>query len=108
MNVITVSQTGTGASPIIITDYKQNPFNPSLSTVVSGTVNYTIQHTFDNVYAATYDPTSGNWFPHDNSDLVAATANANDNYAFPVTASRILMNSGTGTVTLTYIQGYSA
>ena len=104
MRPVTISQTGVGNSAPIVHDYQQSPFNCSLSTVVSGTVNYTIQHTYDDVFSPTYNAASGNWF--DNAaPLAGATANAEGSYNTPVTASRIKVNSGSGTVTLKAIQG---
>ncbi len=99
------TKTGTGGGGIstpAVFDLNINPFNIGIGCVVSGTVNYTIQHTFDDI--TTLGAANCTWFPHDNSDLVAQTANANDNFDFPCTAARILMNSGTGTVTATFIQ----
>lgn len=90
----------------IVYDIMHSPFNVSLFCVVTGTVNYTIQHTGDDII--NLGAANCTWFPHDNADLVGATTNQNDNFAFPVTASRILQNSGTGGVTLTAIQAGSA
>lgn len=95
-----ISQTGTGSSTVIVFDLFRNPFNVGIGCVVSGTVNYTVQHSFDDPQK----PASQTWFPHDNADLVAATTNQNDNFAYPITSSRVTVNSGTGTVTVTYIQ----
>ncbi len=107
MRRTSVSQVGVGNSTVMVHDYNLSPFNVSLSTVVTGNTTYTVQHTFDDVFAASYVAASGNWFNHDNVDLVNATTNQNDNYNFPVTASRIHATSGNGTVTLTAIQGTS-
>jgi hypothetical protein len=105
MRPVVVTQTGTGTSPVIITDYIQTPFNASISTVVTGTVTYTIQHTFDDVYAANYNPATGNWYNHDNTDMVNATSNQNDNFAYPIRGCRINQTAGSGSTQLTYIQG---
>lgn len=94
-----------GASLPICYDYFHSPFNVSLFCVVSGSVNYTVQHTGDDIFNTL--PANCTWFPHDNADLVAATTNQNDNFAYPVTASRVFLNSGNGTVTLTSIQAGS-
>jgi hypothetical protein len=96
MRPIVVSKTGTGGSAIIPMDTYRNPFNVGIGVVTSGTVNYTIQHTFN-------DPAgSPVWFSH--PTLNALAANADGNYAFPIRAIRILVNSGTGTATATIIQ----
>jgi hypothetical protein len=99
MRPITVSQTGAGSSATIPVDHYQTPFNIGMGVTVSGTVNYTIQHTFDNVQDSAVTPT---WFSH--PTLASLTAAADGNYAFPVRAIKILQNSGSGTTTLTLIQ----
>ena len=67
------------------------------SVVVSGTVNYTVQHAFDDVISA-----STVWFNH--PDVISLTANQDGNYAFPVRWVRLTVNSGTGSATMTLIQ----
>lgn len=99
MRPIVVSKTGTGSSSIVPLDHYQSPFNVGVGVVVSGTVNYTIQHTFDDVQNAAVTPT---WFSH--PTLASLTANADGNYAFPVTAIKVLVNSGSGSATATIVQ----
>jgi len=74
-----------------------SPFNVGFGVIVSGTVNYTVQHTFD-------DPITGfsTWFSH--PTVASQAANADGNYAFPVTGIKVLVNSGSGTATLKLIQ----
>mgnify|MGYP003350628067 FL=1 len=88
----TQAQTGVGSTNGIVTDYYISPFNIGFGVVVSGTVNYTVQHTFDGT----------NWFNH--PDIASQTANADGNYAFPVIQVRLTVNSGSGTATITVIQ----
>lgn len=96
-----VSKTGAGSTAWIPLDYKQNPFNVGLGVVVTGTVTYTIEHTFDDVYDSSVTPTA---FPH--STLATQSGNKDGNYAFPVRAVRITNAGGsTGTTTLTILQG---
>jgi hypothetical protein len=102
MRPITKSVTGVGVSAPIPLDQYISPFNVGFGVVVSGTVTYTVQHTFDNVWAAGYTPASGNWFNH--PDVASETANADGNYAFPVTAIRLSVASGSGTATITAVQ----
>lgn len=99
MRTITVSQTAAGSSATIPLDTYANPFNIGIGVAVTGTVDYTIQHTFDNVQDAAVTPT---WYNH--SSLAALTVNADGNYAFPVSAVKILVNSGAGTATAKIIQ----
>lgn len=102
MRPITLSQTGTGGSAVAQPDYLISPFAIGLGLSVSGTVNVTVQHTFDDPQAAGFSPASATWYDH--PTLAAKTANADSNYAFPVRGIRINVNSGTGTATLKIVQ----
>jgi len=97
MKVQTVSKTGAGSSSALVMNTNISPFNVGFGVIVVGVVDYTVQHTFD-------DPASGftTWFPH--PTIAAQIANADGNYAFPVTGIRITVNSGAGSVTLKAIQ----
>lgn len=97
MKVQIVSKTGTGSSDAIVVNTNTNPCNIGFGVLVTGTVDYTVQHTFD-------DPATGfsTWFAH--PTIAAKTANADGNYAFPVTGIKVLVNSGSGTATLKLVQ----
>jgi hypothetical protein len=97
MKVQTVSQTGTGSSSALVMNTNTTPFNVGFGVLVTGTVDYTVQHTFD-------DPASGfsTWFSH--PTIAAKTDNQDGNYAFPVTGIKLLVNSGTGTAVMNLIQ----
>jgi hypothetical protein len=97
MKVQTVSKTGTGSSSALVMNTNISPFNVGFGVVVTGTVNYTIQHTFD-------DPAVGftTWFDH--PTVASQAADQDGNYAFPVTGIKILVNSGGGTATLKLVQ----
>jgi hypothetical protein len=97
MKVQTVSKTGVGSSDSIVMSTNISPFNVGFGVIVTGTVNYTVQHSFD-------DPagTISTWFSH--PTVASQAANADGNYAFPVTAIKVLVNSGSGTATLKLIQ----
>lgn len=97
MKVQTVSKTGTGSSSALPMNTNCTPFNVGFGVVVDGTVNYTVQHTFD-------DPAVGftTWFAH--PSVAAESANADGNYAFPVTGIRITVNSGGGSVVMNVVQ----
>lgn len=99
MRSIVLSKTGAGSSSVAPLDTYRNPFNIGIGVVVSGTVNYTIQHTFDDIFNPAVTPV---WFNH--PTLVNLVANADGNYAFPVKAIKVLVNSGAGTATATLIQ----
>lgn len=92
-----VTITGTGSTAAVPMDVNKAVFAVGMGVVVTGTINYTIEHTFD-------DPAVvlTTWYPH--VTVAAQTTNKDANYAFPVTAIRLTTNSGTGTATLTILQ----
>ncbi len=97
MKVQTVSKTGVGSSPALVMNTNISPFNVGFGVSVTGTVDYTVQHTFD-------DPAVGftTWFSH--PTITGEATNQDGNYAFPVTGIKLLVNSGTGTATMELIQ----
>jgi hypothetical protein len=76
----------------------------SLFCIITGTINYDVEHTVENVFGSTV-PQSLNWLDH--SSIVAKTASSDGNYAFPVTGVRFKTNSVTNgaTVSFTVAQG---
>lgn len=101
MKPVNLSLTGVGNSAVYAVDTYISPSNMGLAVVVSGTITYKVQYTFDNVFAAGYDPTAGTWFDH---PTLVGTTSANSNIAYPVTGLRLITTAGTGTATLTIIQ----
>jgi hypothetical protein len=99
---VTLSDASGGAknSNPIVMDYFNRP-ETSIQVVVTGTANYTVQQTLDNVQDATITPT---WFSHPDVNLVAATTDKQGNYAYVPAAVRLVLNSGTGSATMTIIQ----
>lgn len=97
MKVQIVAQTGAGSTAALVMNTNTSPFNVGFGVIVSGVVNYTVEHTFD-------DPAVGfsTWFPH--PTVAALISDADGNYAFPVTGVRLTVNSGAGTATLKLIQ----
>jgi hypothetical protein len=97
MKVQIVSKTGTGSSSALVMNTNISPFNVGFGVKVTGTVNYTVQHTFD-------DPAVGftTWYSH--PTIAAKTDNQDGNYAFPVTGIKVLVNSGAGTAEMNLIQ----
>lgn len=79
------------SSPIPI-DWRTTPVNVGIGCIVSGTVAYSVQHTFDGT----------NWF--ENANISSATGSLDTNYMFPVLQVRLHQASGTGSVTMTLLQ----
>jgi hypothetical protein len=99
VQTLTDASAGAKTSNPIIMDYFGKP-EVSLQVVVSGTVNWTIQQTLD-------DPNNGGtvtWFPHPDTNLVSQTVNRQGNYAYIPVSVRLLLNSGSGSATLTVVQ----
>lgn len=102
MRPIVLSVTGVGSSAVSPMNINTSPFNVGFGVTVSGTINYTVQHTFDNVWATDFNPSTANWFDH--PTIASQSTTKDGNYAFPVSAIRLLTNSGGGTATLTLLQ----
>jgi hypothetical protein len=101
---LTLTNVSTSA-PVPLNQYV-TPFNVALgATVVSGTPTYTVQYTFDDVFAPGYTPASGNWTNH--PSLTTQTTTKDSNIAYPVTAVRFSITSGTGVVSLAIIEAGS-
>ena len=92
----------TAASRVAVLDHHKNPFSVSIACVVTGTVDYDVQYTHDDVFAAGWNEGTANWFTH--STLDGLTADGDGYIAFPVRAARVLLNSGTGSVDATVTQ----
>ncbi len=95
----TISITGTGETNALKVDFTQDNFKIGFGVVINGTVDYTVQHTFDDPNKVT--PT---WF--DNEVVVNQIDNQDGNFAYPIRALRLVNNSGTGTSTMTILQGH--
>ena len=101
MRQVVFTVTGVGESKVCPIDTYISPSNMGMSVIVSGTITYKVQYTFDNVFASTYDPATGNWFDH---PTLVGSASANSNIAYPVTGIRLVTTAGSGSATLTIIQ----
>lgn len=98
-----IGYSGVMVGPTFPLNWRQRNFQVSLGVAITGTINYTVQHTFDQLSAAA--PSTATWWPH--SSLVSKTASSDGNYAFPVTATRLLINSITAGATAVFhvVQG---
>ena len=101
---VTVGTTSVGASAAVPLDVYLDPFNTSLFLDVTGTVNITVQYTGDDNVLTSAGPFT--WYDH--TDLTSQTTDAVGTIISPVTAVRLLTNSGTGTAELTVLQAGAA
>jgi hypothetical protein len=107
MQPIYQSQTGTGSTNPMILNWGETPNNLGIGVYVSGTVNYTVQYTYDdpsgtypNALPATF--TTPIYFNH--ATLNALAINADGTISTPVAAVRLTVNSGTGTAMMVVLQ----
>jgi hypothetical protein len=98
MRRVVQSVTGVANGATIPVSNESISFGVGFGVVVSGTITYTVQHTFDDIYNPAVTPT---WFNH--AFVNAQTSNMDGNYAFPVAAVRVIGTAGTGTATITML-----
>jgi hypothetical protein len=96
-----ITQTGAGSTaPIVL----NKQIKASVACIVDGTVDYTVQVTFDDVFAPDFDAATATWFPHPDTALVGASTNQRGVIDFPIIAVRATVNSGAGSVDLVVVQ----
>jgi hypothetical protein len=101
---VDIGWTDVATGPTFVTNWRQDNFQVSLGVDVTGTINYTVQHTLERMSSG--QPSTFSWFNH--STLASKTVDADGNYAFPVTGTRITVNSSTAPSTLVFmiVQGH--
>lgn len=100
---VAVGTSGVGASLPIPLDQYISPFNVSLWLKILGTANATVQYTGDDVFSPDFaSDVDAEWIDH--SDLTGETADTVGTIISPVSAVRLVTNSGTGEVQLTVLQ----
>lgn len=80
----------------IIADKNKANFQVGFGCYVTGTVNYTVQHTWQDVLSQPTSAANQRIFNHD--FIVNQTTTQDSNYAFNIAAFRLVINSGTGSV----------
>jgi hypothetical protein len=103
---ITVNQgTTVGSTPWVRFD----DFAPSAISIqcdATGTVNYTIQATLDDPNSPTnpVTPSAVTWIATSDAAGVGATGSVQSNFAYAPVFARVLLNSGSGSVSATFLQ----
>lgn len=101
---ISIGTNGIASSmPIMLDNYTFAP--TSIQVSVTGTVNYTVQQTLDDLNSVGY--VNAVWVNHPDTNLVAVTSTVQGNYAYIPQFCRVTLNSGTGSITMTVIQAAS-
>lgn len=102
---VTVGTNGIASTPWVRLDEWASP-PVGIQCDVTGTVNYTVQSTYDDPNSPT-DPVSVSamtWINTNDTSAVGATGAVQTNYLFTPTYVRALLNSGTGSVAMKVIQ----
>jgi hypothetical protein len=102
---VTVGTSGVGSTTWVCLDYWA-PAQVGIQCNVTGTVNYTIQSTYDNPNSPTRPvaPSAVTWINTNDTAAVNATGNVQTNFLFAPIFVRALLNSGSGSVTMKVIQ----
>lgn len=94
---------GVGNSNVYNIDLYISPSNVTLAAIVTGTVTYTVQYTFDDIFAKNFTPAGAVWVNH--PSMTSQIVSVVSNLAFPATGVRITTAAGTtGSVVFTVIQ----
>jgi hypothetical protein len=97
---IEIGTNALGGSIPIPVDKNVTPTSIGLGIIITGTVDVTVQHTFDDPFEGA--STILTWFDH--PTLANVSANDDGNLAFPPQAVRLFTNSGIGTAELDLVQ----
>lgn len=102
MRPVRVTTSGISTSAVIPIDQYLNPTNIGLGVDITVPATVTVEHTFDDVFAETFNPATAVWFPH--PTLEDIIADDDGNYAFPPTGVRLNQTVGVGSAILNLIQ----
>ncbi len=98
---IIVGVNGLSASNWYVLDTYVDPFSVGFGVVISATTTYSMQHTFEDLYAS--DISAINVFNH--ATIASKTVSSNSNYAHPCSGIRLVITAFTsGTTRLVYYQ----
>lgn len=101
----TIGTNGTGSTPWVKLDEWANT-QCSIQINVTGVVNYTVQSTLDDPNSPTNPvvPSAVTWISSNDTNVVGATSSLQTNYLFAPSWVRCLLNSGSGSCTMTVTQ----
>ena len=106
---VTVGTNGVADSPWVRFDDYGAHAEVAIQASVTGTANFTVRQTLQDPNSAS-DPVADEsivWVDHPDSAVVAATATAQANYAYPPVFAKVVLNSGTGSVSTVFRQVFT-
>lgn len=92
---VTAGTNGRGSTQWFMPSQLVTPFNASVAVVVSGTINYTIQYTYDDPNQILSPNSLSPPTQWSLSSMTSLTANADSAFSSPIMAIRMLVNSVT-------------
>jgi len=96
----TVTVTGSNDPYIIPLNYRAD--HTAIHAEVTGTIDYTISYTVQNVHSIVTPATNADWVAI--TDMTAATATVTKKIDMSINALRVVINSGAGSVDVTVSQ----
>ena len=93
----TITVTADNDPYVIPLNYRAD--HTAIHAEVTGTVNYTVSYTVQNVYNISTPATNADWVAI--TDMTAATATATKKLDMSISAVKVVINSGTGSVDIT-------
>jgi hypothetical protein len=108
-STVTAGTTGVAATGWVrLDDWSMS--QTAIQCTASGTVNYTVQSTLDdpNSFMNPVAPALMTWVNTNDTNAVGAIGTVQTNFAYSPTYVRVLLNTGTGSVTMTVNQASSA
>lgn len=102
---VSLGTNGVASSPWVNFDQWAFP-QVAIQCTVSGTVNYTLQQTMDdpNALITPVTPALMTWLNSSDPNVVNAANSQQSNYGYAPVWARVVLNSGTGSVTTTFWQ----
>lgn len=103
MRPVRVTLVALGASAPIPLDHYRSPFSVSVNVLVSGTLTYSVEHTYDDVFSPGFNIASAQWLSP--TALASKGVSAEGSYTAPVVAIRLNVTAFTsGSASMTVIQ----
>lgn len=105
-NALTIGTNGVGESPWVrLDEWALNA--TAVQCTVSGTVNYTVQQTLQDPNSPTdpVAPSAMTWISSPDTSVVGATTSQQSYYIATPLWTKVLLNSGSGSVTAVFAQG---
>jgi uncharacterized PurR-regulated membrane protein YhhQ (DUF165 family) len=104
MRPVRITLTAAGVSAPVILDTYRAPFSVGIGVTKTGTVAYSVELTYDDVFSSSFDPSTASWFVLSGFS-VGTAASANGTLSSPVTAVRLnAVTITSGSLVMTVIQ----